>query len=42
MIKVKLGADIGAPGAGVMLVLLHWPEKVPSELTIGLRSLIPR
>lgn len=40
MIKVKLAADIG-PWLRLLVVLLHWPEKVLSELLIGLRSLIP-
>lgn len=39
MIKVKLAADIGP--SVLMLVLLHWPEAVPSELLIGLHSLTP-
>lgn len=40
-VKVKLAADIGPSvlvPVRLVLVLLHWPEKVPSELLIGLHT----
>lgn len=44
MVKVKVAADIGPSvlvSVRLTLVLLHWPEKAPSELVIGLHALIP-
>lgn len=41
MVKVKLAADIGPSvlvPVRLMLVPLHWPEKVPSEPVIGLHA----